>query len=89
VFASSAAAVWFTGSRLAGLVDKIAKRTGIGQGFAGLMLLGGITSLRRLPSQSAPRWAARPCWRPTVGPVSLWSIVLLASYSGGIALLAG
>lgn len=45
IFGASAAAVWFAGTRLAGYVDGIAGRTGIGQGFAGLLLLGGITSL--------------------------------------------
>jgi cation:H+ antiporter len=45
VFAGAAAVVWFTGSRLAGYVDAISDRTGMGKGFAGLVLLGGITSL--------------------------------------------
>jgi cation:H+ antiporter len=45
VFLASAAVVWTAGSRLAGYVDAISDRTGIGQGFAGLVLLGGITSL--------------------------------------------
>lgn len=44
-FLLSAAIVWGAGSRLAGYVDTISERTGIGQGFAGLVLLGGITSL--------------------------------------------
>ncbi len=45
VFAASAAVVWAAGSRLAGYVDSISGRTGMGQGFAGMVLLGGITSL--------------------------------------------
>ncbi len=45
VFLASAALVWAAGSRLAGYVDRIAERTGLGQGVAGLVLLGGITSL--------------------------------------------
>ena len=45
VFAASAAVVWAAGSRLAGYVDHISERTGIGQGFAGLVILGLITSL--------------------------------------------
>lgn len=48
IFAGSAAAVWFAGSKLAGLVDAVAGRTGIGQAFAGMLLLGGITSLPEL-----------------------------------------
>ncbi|WP_137179729.1 sodium:calcium antiporter [Roseomonas sp. AR75] len=45
VFAGAAAVVWVAGSRLAGYVDQISDRTGMGKGFAGLVLLGGITSL--------------------------------------------
>ncbi|PWS35472.1 hypothetical protein DFH01_17845 [Falsiroseomonas bella] len=45
VFAGAAAVVWIAGSRLAGYVDRISDRTGMGKGFAGLVLLGGITSL--------------------------------------------
>lgn len=45
VLLASAAVVWVAGSRLAGYVDAISDRTGIGEGFAGLILLGGITSL--------------------------------------------
>jgi hypothetical protein len=45
VFTASAAVAWAAGSRLAGYVDEISGRTGVGQGFAGLVLLGGITSL--------------------------------------------
>ena len=45
VFAASAAVVWFAGSRLAGYVDEISDRTGLGEAFAGMLLLGGITSL--------------------------------------------
>lgn len=48
IFAGSAAAVWFAGTKLAGLVDALAGRTGIGQAFAGMLLLGGITSLPEL-----------------------------------------
>ncbi|MBP0447547.1 sodium:calcium antiporter [Roseomonas sp. SSH11] len=42
---ASAVVVWFAGSRLAGFVDEISDRTGLGEGLAGLFLLGGITSL--------------------------------------------
>jgi cation:H+ antiporter len=45
IFLASACVVWIAGSRLASYVDAIAGRTGMGQGFAGLVLLGGITSL--------------------------------------------
>jgi cation:H+ antiporter len=45
LFAAAAVAVWLLGSRLTGVVDGITTRTGIGQAFAGMLLLGGITSL--------------------------------------------
>lgn len=45
VFLGCAAVVWAAGTRLAGYVDKISDRTGLGEGFAGLILLGLITSL--------------------------------------------
>lgn len=45
LFAAAASVVWLTGSRVAGYADIIATRTGIGHAAAGLLLLGGITSL--------------------------------------------
>ncbi|MGE0370679.1 MAG: sodium:calcium antiporter [Gammaproteobacteria bacterium] len=45
IFAGAAAFVWMSGTRLSKYVDVIATRTGIGHAFAGLVLLGGITSL--------------------------------------------
>lgn len=52
LFAASAAAVWFAGSRLAGLVDAITERTGMGQAFTGMLLLGGVTSLPEVAAVS-------------------------------------
>lgn len=52
IFAASAAAVWFAGSRLAGLVDGITNKTGAGQAFMGMLLLGGITSLPEVAAVS-------------------------------------
>lgn len=52
LWAAAAAITWFAGSRLAGLVDEIAQRTGIGQAFAGMLLLGGITSLPEVATAS-------------------------------------
>ncbi|MBJ6127014.1 sodium:calcium antiporter [Microvirga splendida] len=48
LFAVSAAAVWAAGTRLAGYVDGIAQKTGLGQAFTGMLLLGGITSLAEI-----------------------------------------
>ncbi|MBU8536585.1 hypothetical protein [Falsiroseomonas tokyonensis] len=49
VFLAVAAIVWMAGSRLAAQVDALSARTGMGQGVAGLVLLGVITSLSELP----------------------------------------
>lgn len=48
VFAIAAAAVWAAGSGLPRLASDIAERTGMGQAFGGLIVLGGITSLPEL-----------------------------------------
>lgn len=45
VFAAAGACVWVAGTRVAGYADTIARKTGIGHVAAGLVLLGGITSL--------------------------------------------
>lgn len=45
LFLAAAAVVWLAGTRVAGYADTVARRTGIGQAVAGLLLLAGITSL--------------------------------------------
>lgn len=52
IFLASAVLVWWTGTRLTGLVDQVARRLGMGQAFAGMVLLGGITSLPELAAVS-------------------------------------
>lgn len=48
VFLAAAAAVWVAGTRLARHADAIARQTGIGRAFLGMILLGGVTSLPEL-----------------------------------------
>ena len=60
IMSAAAALVWLAGTRLVGLVDEIAGRTGIGQAFAGMLLLGGITSLPELATASAASAAGTP-----------------------------
>lgn len=48
VFAAAACGVWFSGSFLTVYAELIAERTGIGQAFAGVLLLGMATSLPEL-----------------------------------------
>lgn len=45
ILAIAGAIVWYAGTKIARYVDAIATRTHIGQAFAGMLLLGGITSL--------------------------------------------
>lgn len=45
LFAVAAIAVWIGGSRLAVYISDLAERFGVSQGFAGMLFLGGITSL--------------------------------------------
>lgn len=44
-FLVAAVSIWVAANRLVHNVDAFAERTGIGQAFAGMLLLGGITSL--------------------------------------------
>jgi len=44
-FAIAAAFVWAAGTRLSRYLDRIADLTGVGAGFLGLLVLGGVTSL--------------------------------------------
>lgn len=45
IFAISAAIIWWSGTRLEGHADVIARRTGLGQAFTGMLLLAAATSL--------------------------------------------
>jgi len=51
-FAVASIAVWLAGSRVVRYVDAIADKTGIGQAFAGMLLLGGVTSLPEIAAVS-------------------------------------
>lgn len=48
VFILAAAAVWWAGTRLPAYVVALSEKTGVGQGIAGMLVLGGITSLPEL-----------------------------------------
>ncbi|KLI62922.1 sodium:calcium antiporter [Aurantiacibacter marinus] len=48
LFMLAAAAVWWAGTRLPAYVVALSERTGIGHGLAGMLVLGGITSLPEL-----------------------------------------
>ncbi|WP_247594639.1 sodium:calcium antiporter [Sphingopyxis sp. PAMC25046] len=48
IMAVAAGLVWLAGTKVTHFVAAIARRTGIGEAFAGMLLLGGITSLPEL-----------------------------------------
>lgn len=52
LFAIAAVIVWWAGTRLTSYVDAVAQRFRLGQAFAGMVLLGGITSLPELAAVS-------------------------------------
>lgn len=60
VFAVSAAIVWAVGTRMVRLVDRLADRTGMGKGFAGMLLLGGIVSLTEISTVSSAAFTGSP-----------------------------
>jgi cation:H+ antiporter len=45
IFLGAAVVVWMAGTRLTHALDAIANKTGLGEAFVGMLLLGGITSL--------------------------------------------
>jgi cation:H+ antiporter len=79
IFAACAVAVWFAGSRLAVYVDAVTEKTGLGQAFMGMLLLGGITSLPELAavSTSAAMGNASLAINNLLGTASI-NLVLLA-----------
>jgi cation:H+ antiporter len=79
IFAVSAGFVWAAGTRLAAYVDGLASLTGIGHAFAGLLLLGGITSLPEIATVASASWTGNP---------SLAVSNLLGSAAANILLLA-
>lgn len=60
IFAVAAAIVWHFGTRLAAQVDIISQRTGIGEAFSGMLLLGGITSLPEVATVSTSAATGNP-----------------------------
>lgn len=92
LFAAAAIAVWFAGSRLARYVDALTNKTGLGQAFMGMLLLGGITSLPEVAavSTSAATGNAALAVNNLLGTASI-NLVLLAAadiYFGRGALTA-
>lgn len=52
-FLVAAALVWWAGSHLSAYADQLSARTGIGQAFAGMILLGSVTALPELATATS------------------------------------
>lgn len=80
VFAIAAAAVWWAGSRLTRYLDVIAEKTGMGEAFAGMLLMGGITSLPEIAAVSSSAFSGNPALATNnlLGSVSI-NVVLIAA----------
>ena len=53
IFCAAAALVWWGGSQLPEVTAAIGRRSGVGDAFAGMLLLGGITTLPELATMSS------------------------------------
>ncbi|YBW40154.1 sodium:calcium antiporter [Nitrobacter sp. TKz-YC01] len=53
ILAIAGSIVWYAGTRITCYVDAIARRTHIGEAFAGMLLLGGVTSLPEVATAGA------------------------------------
>ena len=60
VFAGAAIAVWMAGGRLARDISRLAHRLGMSQGFAGMLILGGITSLPEIATAGSAALTGSP-----------------------------
>lgn len=79
LFAAAAVVVWLAGTRIARYAQAISRRTGLGQVFIGLLLLGGITSLPEVGTSitAAARSNADLAVNNILGGVAM-QVVLLA-----------
>jgi len=78
-FALAASAVWWAGTRLPRYVVALSDKTGLGQGFAGMLVLGGITSLPELATATTAAAIGAPllALNDVLGSAS-FNILLLA-----------
>ncbi|MDM4018273.1 sodium:calcium antiporter [Roseiconus lacunae] len=78
VFAAGALLVWTAGTKLSRYVDLFADRTGTGKAFAGVLLLGGATSLPELATTltAASSGAAQLAGNNLIGGIVMQIAVL-------------
>lgn len=79
LFVLAAAAVWWAGSRLPSYVVALSDKTGLGHGMAGMLVLGGITSLPELATGTSAAAIGAPLlsFNDILGSASL-NLLLLA-----------
>lgn len=79
LFVLAAAAVWWAGSRLPPYVVALSDKTGLGHGVAGMLVLGGITSLPELATGTSAAAIGEPLlsFNDILGSASL-NLLLLA-----------
>ncbi len=78
ISAAAAVGVWIAGTRLTRDADDISERTGAGQAFVGLILLGGIVSLPELSTSITASLMGDPIFATTtlLGGVSATMVAL-------------
>lgn len=79
IFAVAAVIVWMAGTKVARYVDVIVDRTGMGQAFAGLLLLAVVTSMPEIATTLTAAW---------IGNAALASSNLLGGIAMQTAILA-
>lgn len=60
IFGGAAVVVWIAGTRLTHFLDAISEKTGWGQAFVGMLLLGGLTSLPEVANTIAASTGGEP-----------------------------
>jgi len=85
IFLAAAILIWVAGTRLVSYVNAIAVRTRMGQAFAGMLLLGSITSLPEIANVTTSSWTGNPnlAVNNLLGSASI-NVLLLAVVDGFI-----
>jgi cation:H+ antiporter len=81
LFAVAAAAVWWAGGALSVRVSALADKVGLSQGFAGMLLLGGITSLPEVATAGSAALTGSPdlAVANLIGTASINVLLLVAA----------
>ena len=72
IFLVAAVFIWFAGTRLVRYLDAIAVKTGLGQAFVGMLLLGSITSLPEIANVMTSSWTGYAAWFAITSSKTMW-----------------